>query len=67
MQPTEIQLQLLFEILRFRLPMQWKARYIELFPAGELFVIFEQGTNPKWRYWYIIQPDGQFIERNMYV
>ena len=67
MQSNETQLQRLFEILRYRLPQRWKARFIDVLPGGELVVIFEQGTNPKWRYWYIIRPNGKFTERQFYV
>ncbi|PZD73374.1 hypothetical protein C1752_02261 [Acaryochloris thomasi RCC1774] len=67
MQPNNIQLQRLFEILQYRLPQQWKARFIDVLPGGELVVIFEQGTNPEWRYWYTIYSDGEFLERQFYV
>jgi hypothetical protein len=66
-QPNAIQLQCLFEVLRFRLPQQWKARFIDILPGGELIVIFEQGTNLKWRYWYTIHSGGEFLEKQFYV
>jgi hypothetical protein len=67
MQPNEVQLLRLFEVLQYRLPLQWKARFIDVVPGGELVVVFEQTTNPKWRYWYTIYLDGTFREREFYV
>jgi hypothetical protein len=66
MQPNEVQLLRLFEVLQYRLPLQWKARFIDVVPGGELVVVFEQATNPKWRYWYTIYLDGTFREREFY-
>jgi hypothetical protein len=66
MQPNEVQLQRLFEVLRYRLTLQWKARFIDVVPGGELVIIFEQATNPQWRYWYTIYTNGEFSEREFY-
>jgi hypothetical protein len=67
MQPNEIQLQRLFEVLRHHLLLQWKARFIDVVPGGELVIVFEQATNSQWRYWYTIYPNGEFSEREYYV
>jgi hypothetical protein len=65
-QPNEMQLQRLFEVLRYRLPLKWKARFIDVVPGGELVIVFEQTTNPQWRLWYTIYPNGEFSEREFY-
>jgi hypothetical protein len=67
MQPNEIQRQRLFEVLQCRLPLKWKARFICVVPGGELVIVFEQTTNPQWRLWYTIDPNGEFSEREFYV
>lgn len=46
MKPNETQLQCLFEVLQYRLPQQWKARFIDTLPGGELIDIFERGQTP---------------------
>lgn len=49
------------------LPLQWKARYIEVLAGRELVITFEHATNPQWRCWYTLYPDGDFLERQFYV
>jgi hypothetical protein len=67
MQPNEVQLQRLYEVLKYRLLLQWKARFIDVVLGGEVVIVFEQTTNPRWRLWYTIYTNGEFSEREFYV
>ena len=67
MEPTEIQLKRLFEVLLKELMFQWRARYIEMLPDGVLALNFEHATNTKWRCLYIIRQDGQCNRSEYYV
>ncbi|MBW4552437.1 MAG: hypothetical protein KME35_15215 [Aphanocapsa sp. GSE-SYN-MK-11-07L] len=67
MQPNEVQLQRLFEVLRYRLPLQWRARFVDVMPGGEVVILFEQSINYRWRYRYTIYIDASFSEGEFYV
>ena len=67
MEPNEIQLRILFEVLRQELPFQWRARYVEMLPSNTLALNFQHATNDKWRRLYIIREDGQWTKSEYYV
>lgn len=66
MEPNEQQLRQLLEVLRYMLNLQWRARYVEVLPGGEIVLAFEQVTNPNWRCIYTIRQDGRFTQREYY-
>lgn len=67
MEPTEAQLRRLLELLRQMLRLQWRARFIDVTPGGEIVLILEHATNPNWRYRYTIRKDGSWSEGDFYV
>ncbi len=66
-EPSEIQLKLLYEALCQKVPFQWQLRYIEVLADGTLMFSFENITNRSWRALYNIQQNGQWERRYYYV
>lgn len=66
-EPNEVQLRQMFEALRQELALQWRARYTEILPGGELALSFEHSTNNSWRCLYIIRNNGEWVRREFYV
>lgn len=60
MELNEIQLRKLFEALRQELIFEWRTRYIEILPSGELMLSFEHATNNNWRCLYTIRQNGEW-------
>ena len=67
MEPNEVQLRRMFEALRQELALQWRTRYTEILPGGELALSFEHSTNNRWRCLYIIRNNGEWVRREFYV
>ena len=67
MAPNDVQLRVLFEILRQDLRFQWRTRYLEVLPSGIIVIIFEQATNNNWRCLYTIPQNGKWKRRELYV
>lgn len=67
MEPNDVQLRILFEILRQELKFQWRTRYIEVLPSGVLVITFEQSTNSNWRCLYTIRQNGNWKRGEFYV
>jgi hypothetical protein len=66
-EPNELQLRRLFEVLCHESKLQWRLRYIEQMPGGEVFLSFEHVTNSGWRCLYNIRQNSEWIRREFYV
>jgi hypothetical protein len=66
-EPSEAQLRWLYEILSYESKLQWRMRYIETLPGGEVVLSFEHGTNDIWRCLYTIQTNSEWNRREFYV
>lgn len=67
MEPSESQLRRLYEILSYESKLQWRMRYIETLPGGEVVLSFEHSTNDRWRCLYTIQTNSEWNRREFYV